>query len=202
MQIPDSLVRYRALFGPVAVCGCSFWRRFCGRRSSPMGRPSASRTAEPKRPGWTRTGRSSRRRCPGLRASGSTRLPLGEAMAELGQSFVGTAYVPQTLEVEGPEGLVINFRGLDCVTFVENVFALSRFARDLPGRNSWPTERPPKRRTPHSSPISGTGTGGSTATRAGFTTSATGSPTTPAAGSCGTSHPSSVGCSTTSRSTS
>ncbi len=57
-------------------------------------------------------------------------LPLGDAMAELGRSLVGTAYVPGTLEAEGPESLVINFRGLDCVTFVENVFALSRFVRE------------------------------------------------------------------------
>lgn len=54
-------------------------------------------------------------------------LPIGRAMAELGRSFVGTAYVPGTLEVAGPERLVINFQGLDCVTFVENVFAMTRF---------------------------------------------------------------------------
>ena len=57
-------------------------------------------------------------------------LPLGDAMAALGRTFVGTAYVPQTLEADGPEALVINFRGLDCVTFVETVFALSRFTRE------------------------------------------------------------------------
>ncbi len=56
-------------------------------------------------------------------------LPLGRAMVELGRSFVGTAYVPHTLEVEGPERLVIDFQGLDCVTFVENVFAMTRFVR-------------------------------------------------------------------------
>ena len=55
------------------------------------------------------------------------RLPLGETMARIGVTFVGTAYVPQTLEVEGPERLVINLRELDCVTFVENVLALGRF---------------------------------------------------------------------------
>jgi N-acetylmuramoyl-L-alanine amidase-like len=54
-------------------------------------------------------------------------LPLGQAMVALGRSFVGTAYVPGTLELEGPERLVINFRGLDCVTFVENTFALAQF---------------------------------------------------------------------------
>ena len=56
-------------------------------------------------------------------------LSVGAVMAKIGRSFVGTAYIPGTLEVEGPESLVINFRGLDCVTFVENVFAMSRFVR-------------------------------------------------------------------------
>lgn len=56
-------------------------------------------------------------------------LSLGRAMVELGRSFVGTPYVPRTLEAEGPERLVIDFGGLDCVTLVENVFAMSRFIR-------------------------------------------------------------------------
>ena len=55
------------------------------------------------------------------------RRPLGETMARIGETFVGTAYVPRTLEVEGPERLVVNLRELDCVTFVENVLALGRF---------------------------------------------------------------------------
>ncbi|KPJ84154.1 MAG: hypothetical protein AMS19_01825 [Gemmatimonas sp. SG8_23] len=50
---------------------------------------------------------------------------MGAAMALVGRDLVGTDYVPHTLEVEGPERLVINFRGLDCVTFVENVFAIA-----------------------------------------------------------------------------
>ena len=54
-------------------------------------------------------------------------LPLGETMARIGVTFVGTTYVPRTLEVEGPERLVVNLRELDCVTFVENVLALGRF---------------------------------------------------------------------------
>ena len=56
-------------------------------------------------------------------------VPLGDAMALLGRTFVGTPYVPGTLEADGPERLVINFQGLDCVTFVENVLTLSRFVR-------------------------------------------------------------------------
>jgi hypothetical protein len=56
-------------------------------------------------------------------------LPIGEIIARLGVTFVGTDYVPHTLEVPGPERLVVNLRELDCVTFVENVLALSRLVR-------------------------------------------------------------------------
>jgi len=56
-------------------------------------------------------------------------LPIGEAVAAIGRTFVGTPYVPRTLEAEGPEHLVIDFRGLDCVTFVETALATARFVR-------------------------------------------------------------------------
>jgi hypothetical protein len=56
-------------------------------------------------------------------------LPMGAAMGVVGRSLVGTAYVPHTLEVEGPERLVIDFQGLDCVTFVENVYATAALLR-------------------------------------------------------------------------
>lgn len=62
-------------------------------------------------------------------ARGFDTLPLGDAVVEMGALFLGTPYVPQTLEVPGPERMVVNFRGLDCVTFVENVLALTRFHR-------------------------------------------------------------------------
>lgn len=53
-------------------------------------------------------------------------LPLGEIIVLVGQRFVDTPYVPGTLDVEGEERLVVNLRGLDCVTYVENVLAISR----------------------------------------------------------------------------
>jgi hypothetical protein len=56
-------------------------------------------------------------------------LSFGEAMSVVGRSFVGTPYQPGTLEVPGPERLVINFRALDCVTFVENALAMTAYAR-------------------------------------------------------------------------
>lgn len=45
-------------------------------------------------------------------------------MVQIGQTFLGTPYVEKTLEVGQTETLVINLRGLDCTTFVENTLAL------------------------------------------------------------------------------
>jgi hypothetical protein len=56
-------------------------------------------------------------------------LPQGEAMTRIAERFVGADYIPSTLEVPGPERLVVNLRAFDCVTFVENVIALAWFVR-------------------------------------------------------------------------
>lgn len=56
-------------------------------------------------------------------------LPIGTAIARLGETFVGTTYTPGTLEAPGPEQVIINLRELDCVTFIENMLALTRFIR-------------------------------------------------------------------------
>lgn len=53
-------------------------------------------------------------------------LPIGEVMVTIGEWFVGTPYVPGSLEQPGPEHLVINLREFDCVTFVENMLAFGR----------------------------------------------------------------------------
>lgn len=57
-------------------------------------------------------------------------LPLGTAIARLGETFVGTTYTPGTLEAPGPEHLVIDLHEFDCVTFIENMLALTRFIRE------------------------------------------------------------------------
>lgn len=54
-------------------------------------------------------------------------LPMGETVAHVGRTFVGTPYVAHTLERPGPEHLVVDFRALDCVTFVETAFTTARF---------------------------------------------------------------------------
>jgi N-acetylmuramoyl-L-alanine amidase-like protein len=56
-------------------------------------------------------------------------LPVGSAIARLGRTFVGATYTPGTLEVPGPERVVTNLREFDCVTFVENLLAMTRFIR-------------------------------------------------------------------------
>ena len=56
-------------------------------------------------------------------------LPIGTAIARLGETFVGTTYTPGTLEVPGPEHVVVNLREFDCVTFIENMLAMTRFIR-------------------------------------------------------------------------
>lgn len=118
-----SVSRYRGIFGPLAVIGIFLF----GARFSPFEphRPPADPSGAPT--GEATWADEDWNALEGLLLSalvaGQDTLPMGDLMAELGLQLVGTAYVPQTLEVEGPERLVVNLRGLDCVTFVENVYA-------------------------------------------------------------------------------
>ena len=48
---------------------------------------------------------------------------LGDSIVVIGKSFLDTPYVEKTLEIGDTETLVMNLRGLDCTTFVENVLA-------------------------------------------------------------------------------
>jgi hypothetical protein len=58
-----------------------------------------------------------------------TSAPPGRLVLEIGRFFLGTPYASGTLEVEGPERLVVNLRKFDCFTFVENAVALTRLLR-------------------------------------------------------------------------
>ena len=69
----------------------------------------------------------------GLRQEPDT--AMGPMMIRVGRAFLGTPYVPQTLELGPDERVVVNLRGLDCTTYVENVLVLSRLARE--GKLSW-----------------------------------------------------------------
>lgn len=61
-----------------------------------------------------------------LASEGVKSLPIGDAIGEVGKSFIGTDYVAGTLDKNMSEGLVINLTGLDCVTFVENCLVFAR----------------------------------------------------------------------------
>ncbi len=52
-----------------------------------------------------------------------------DTLVQVGKTFLGTPYVEKTLEIGATETLVINLRGLDCTTYVENVLAFSTLLR-------------------------------------------------------------------------
>ena len=51
---------------------------------------------------------------------------MNESVAQIAQSFLGTEYAANTLEVPGPERLVIRLDAVDCVTFYEYSLAFAR----------------------------------------------------------------------------
>ncbi|MCS5490207.1 DUF1460 domain-containing protein [Algoriphagus limi] len=59
----------------------------------------------------------------------SENLSIYELVVEIGKSFQGTAYVEKTLEIPGPEQLVIDLQGVDCTTYLETVVTLARIAK-------------------------------------------------------------------------
>ena len=59
-------------------------------------------------------------------AAGLEHEPIGDVVVEIGRSFLGTPYLANALEVPGEEHLVVNMRGLDCVSFYENALVLAR----------------------------------------------------------------------------
>ena len=87
----------------------------------------------PGLPSWTRQDWEVLRATVGAaRQSRLDTLPIGARIARIGETFVGSPYIPQTLDPPGPERLVINLRAMDCVTFVENMLALAHFVREAP----------------------------------------------------------------------
>ncbi|MGI9547333.1 MAG: N-acetylmuramoyl-L-alanine amidase-like domain-containing protein [Flavobacteriaceae bacterium] len=50
---------------------------------------------------------------------------MGKTVVAVGNSFSGTPYIAQSLEINEEERLVINLRAFDCTTYVENVLAFT-----------------------------------------------------------------------------
>ncbi|TFV94538.1 DUF1460 domain-containing protein [Algoriphagus kandeliae] len=59
----------------------------------------------------------------------SEKLSINELVVEIGKSFQGTPYVEKTLEIPGPEQLVIDLQGVDCTTYLETVVTLAKIAK-------------------------------------------------------------------------
>ncbi|WP_231496814.1 N-acetylmuramoyl-L-alanine amidase-like domain-containing protein [Prevotella sp. 10(H)] len=57
---------------------------------------------------------------------GQKEKPIAEILINTAKYFLGKPYVASTLEVSGPERMVINLREFDCTTLVENCIALSQ----------------------------------------------------------------------------
>lgn len=57
--------------------------------------------------------------------SNTAKLPLQERMLALATPLTGRPYLEKTLEVPGPEHLVVRLEGFDCFTLVESVLALA-----------------------------------------------------------------------------
>jgi len=58
--------------------------------------------------------------------SKDSNLPTGELVLKIGNDFIGTPYVGNTLDRTVEEDLVVNLRELDCTTFAENCLAIAR----------------------------------------------------------------------------
>lgn len=54
------------------------------------------------------------------------KLPLNEVIIKVGAEFLGTPYIAHTLEINDKESLVLNFRELDCTTFLETCLCMAK----------------------------------------------------------------------------
>lgn len=58
-------------------------------------------------------------------SKGLNKLPINQITTQIAKSFLGTPYKENTLEIAYPERLIINLREFDCLTFIENVLAIT-----------------------------------------------------------------------------
>lgn len=61
-----------------------------------------------------------------------------ETVVSVGKGFIGSPYVPHTLDVTPTERLIINVRQFDCTTYLETVLALALAWHETPDRASSP----------------------------------------------------------------
>ena len=114
----------------LAAGGVVVWQsRSEGEQVTEVSEPASDNVAQRPASGTARDWEIAREHFAWAVAQGpATFTNFGDLVARIGERFVGTPYEPQTLELPGPEQLVINLEVLDCVTFVENVLVLARLA--------------------------------------------------------------------------
>jgi hypothetical protein len=133
MRAGDLLARGAATcaLGVLLTCGGETARSTAGS-DAPEGRAAAEAPGPTTAPGSDEDWGIVREKALWAYDQGLAELPMGELVARIGETFVGTPYAPHTLEVAGEERLVVELQELDCVTFVENVLALARFVQMAP----------------------------------------------------------------------
>ena len=106
---------------------------FASVRSSAVEGDPVQGDTVPGLPSWTRQDwEVLRKTATWAWQNGVDTLAVGDRIARIGKTFVGTPYVPKTLDPPGPERLVVNLRAVDCVTFVESMLTLAHFVRGAP----------------------------------------------------------------------
>lgn len=114
----------------LTLIGYVIWQgRSAGEQESRVSQPAGDEAPQRPASGTARDWEIAREHFAWAVAQPPGGLPrFGDLLARIGERFVGTPYQPHTLELAGPERLVINLEALDCVTFVENVLVLARLA--------------------------------------------------------------------------
>ena len=133
MTVTTGLRRATVVFAVLAttlVTGCARGPEFEDLPWAYLGRPSFEGLPELEygAAALRETGRDwaiARRTLEWARGHALDTVPIGHRMAIIGSVFVGTPYAPGTLELRGPEGVVVNLRAFDCVTLVEHVLVLA-----------------------------------------------------------------------------
>ena len=136
--------RFRSVFrslGAVLAVSCGGAALSCGGAESRPSPESQSVEARSRIVATEEDWRILRQTAERAERRGLDTVSVGEGLAAVGLFFVGTPYRPQTLEVPGPERLVVNLRALDCVTLIETALAIVHTIREEGRVSDWSDER-------------------------------------------------------------
>ena len=129
-RLPRPVERVVVVAAFAALIGVAVWDgRSEGGQDADVSQPASDEVPQRPASGTARDWEIAREHFAWATAQPPGSFPrFGDLVARIGERFVGTPYQPHTLELAGPERLVINLEVLDCVTFVENMLVLARLA--------------------------------------------------------------------------